>query len=109
MHEAHQVLVGIAETHASANATLEERCRAREVEGDHALVLVPDVHHAVQLVVARLHLVDVQQGIPVLAELGESLVHLRGGVEFGDERVRLLLVDDLRSLEFLILFVLYIA
>ena len=68
--------------------------------------MVPDVDHAVELRVARIHLVDVQQGIPILAEFLESLVHLLGGVELSDEGVRLLLVDDLWGLEFLVLSIL---
>ena len=47
MNEAYEVLVGIAEAHASTDAALEETCRTRHTEGDHALILVPDVHHAV--------------------------------------------------------------
>src|SRR5690606_12201425 len=52
MHEAEQILVGVAEAHASTNAALKERSGARHVEGDHALVLIPDVHHAIEFVVA---------------------------------------------------------
>ena len=35
--------------------------RAAEVEGDHALVLVPDVHHPIQLLLAALHGEPAQQ------------------------------------------------
>ena len=109
MHEAHEVLVRIAEAHATAYAALEERCRAREVEGNHTLVLVPDVHHTVEFVVTRLHLIYIKEGIPILAEFSKSLIHLLCGVEFGDEGVSLLLVDDLRCGKLLVLFVLDIA
>ena len=47
MNEAYEVLVGIAKAHASADAALEKACRTRHAEGNHALILVPDVHHAV--------------------------------------------------------------
>ena len=47
MNETYEVLVGIAEAHASTDAALEETCRTRHAEGNHALILVPDVHHAV--------------------------------------------------------------
>ena len=47
MNEAYEVLVGIAEAHASTDAALEETCRTRHAEGNHTLILVPDVHHAV--------------------------------------------------------------
>ena len=109
MHEAHEVLIRVAEAHASAYAALEERCRAREVERYHTLVLVPDVHHAIELVVTRFYLIYIEQGIPVLAEFGESLVHLLGGIELGDEGVSLLLIDDLWGRELLLLFVFDIA
>ena len=47
MHKANEVLVGVAEAHATTDAALEETCRARHAESNHALILVPDVHHAV--------------------------------------------------------------
>ena len=99
MDKAHEVLVGVAEAHATADAALEERGRAGEVEGDHALVLVPDVHHAVELVVGCLHLIDVKQLVPVVAEFGKGLIDLLGGIELGNEGVSLVLVDDLRDLD----------
>ena len=109
MDEAHEVLIGIAEAHATTNTTLEERSRAREVEGDHALVLVPDVDHAVELVVARAYLIYIKEIIPEGAELSECLVNFLGSIEFGDEGMSLLLVDNLRCLEFFVLLVLDIS
>ena len=67
MDKAHEVLVGVAEAHAASDPTLEERCRAAHAECHHALVLVPDIHHAVEFRVARLHLIDVEQTVPVFA------------------------------------------
>ena len=55
VHEAEQVLVGVAEAHPAADPGLEERGERRHVERDHALVRVPDVDHPVQLLVAGLH------------------------------------------------------
>ena len=46
--KAEEVLVGVAEAHASADAGLEVRRTAGHVEGDHALVGVPDIHHPVE-------------------------------------------------------------
>ena len=109
MNEAHEILIGVAEAHATAYAALEERCRAREVEGDHTLVLVPDVHHAIELVVACLYFIYIKERIPVLAELCKGLVYFLCGVEFSDEGVCLLLVDDLWGREFLVLFVFDVA
>lgn len=75
MNEAYQVLIGIAEAHASADTTLEEACGTGHAEGNHALILVPNVHHAVELVVSALHGEDVQQVIPVLVEFSKGCIH----------------------------------
>ena len=48
VHESQQVLVRVAEAHPPPDAGLEQRCRARQVERDHALVRVPDVDHPVR-------------------------------------------------------------
>ena len=47
MHKAEQILTGIAEAHAAARAALIIAGGAAHVEGDHTLVLVPDIDHAV--------------------------------------------------------------
>ena len=57
VHKAQEVLRGIAEAHAPADARLKVGGGARHVEGDHALVLVPDVDHPVQLFVGALDLI----------------------------------------------------
>ena len=75
MYKAHQVLVGIPEAHAAAYATLKETGRTREVEGDHALVLVPNVNHTIQPLVAAFHGKLVQQAVPHPAQLVESGIH----------------------------------
>ena len=45
MDKAQQILTAVAEAHAAADAALKVAGRAAHIEGDHALVLVPDVHH----------------------------------------------------------------
>ena len=47
VHKTYKILIGITKTHSAAYTALKERCRAGHVEGNHALVLVPDVHHPV--------------------------------------------------------------
>ena len=101
VHEAEQVLVRVAEAHAAADAGLEVRGRARHVEGDHALVGVPDVDHPVETLVAGLHRVLRQHLRPVLAQGDESGVHLRGRLEAREELPRRLLVHDPRALPLL--------
>ena len=108
MDESHEVLVGVAEAHASSHSALEEARRAAHAERHHALVLVPDVHHAVNLRIARLHLVYAQQLVPVVVELPECLVHLLRGVEASHHLAGLLLVYHLRCRKFLVLLVLHV-
>ena len=109
MDKAHQVLVGVAESHASSDATLEERGRAREVEGDHTLILVPDVHHPVEFLVARPHAIDAQQVVPIVLQLGKGCVDLLGGVQPLYRGMGLFLIDDLRGRELLVGLVLDIS
>src|SRR5690554_195920 len=68
MYEAEQILVGVTKTHPAPDAALEVGCRTGEAEGDHALVLVPDVHHPVQFLLPCLHPEVTQQLIPVRSE-----------------------------------------
>ena len=77
VHKAQQVLVGIAEAQAAPDARLIERRRARHVEGRHALVRIPDVHHAIGVDVGRVDLEDAEQALPVLAQLLEGRVGVR--------------------------------
>ena len=93
MYKAHQVLVGIPEAHAAAYATLKETGRTREVEGDHALVLVPNVNHTIQPLVAAFHGKLVQQAVPHPAQLVESGIHGLYGRKTGYQLVGFLLVD----------------
>jgi hypothetical protein len=109
--EAEQVLVGVAEAKAAADAGLIERRRARHVEGRHALVGVPDVHHAVGVDVGGVHLEDAEGFHPVLAQALEGRVSLFGVEIFGDDRLDRGLVDGLRAgrVEFLIDGILVVA
>ena len=94
MHEAHQVLVGVTEAHPASYAALEKRGAARHVESNHALVLVPDIHHPVQ---ARLLRTDVEYGeqvIPIAPKLRESRINLLRSIEAGHECMRRTLVDE---------------
>ena len=109
MYKAHKVLVGVSEAHATANATLEERCRTAHAERDHALILVPDVDHPVELVVATVDHKDVEQLIPIGFQLSKCLVDLLACGETVHEHVGFLLVDDLFAFPFLVLLVLDIT
>jgi hypothetical protein len=71
--------------------------------------LVPDVHHAVELVVAALHGIDAQQPVPIGLQDCEGSVDLLCRVEVGDELAGLGLVDDLLGFPFFLGVVLHIA
>ena len=109
MHEAKQVLVGIAEAHAASHARLVVGGGTGHVERDHALVLVPDVDHAVELFVAGIDAVGGQQFGPVGVELLQGGFDLFDGGETAEQLMGRLLVDDadlgriVRILPFLVL------
>ena len=54
MNESEQILAAVAKAHAAPGSALKIAGAAAHVERDHALVLVPHVHHAVQPVVFAL-------------------------------------------------------
>ena len=109
MHKAEQILTGIAEAHAAAGAALIIAGRAAHVEGDHALVLVPDIDHAVELFIAALDRVGGQQGIPVVVQFGKCRIDLRIRGIAGSHRLGAGLIDDAGRGPLLVLRVFYIA
>ena len=54
------------------DARFVERSRARHVERRHALVSVPDIDHAVRVLIRRLHLRIAQQAIPICLQRVEA-------------------------------------
>ena len=94
MHKAEQILTGIAEAHAAAGAALIIAGRTAHVEGDHTLVLVPDIDHAVELFIAALDRVGGQQGIPVVVQFGKRRIDLRIRGIAGCHRLGAGLIDD---------------
>ena len=98
VHEAEQVLAAVAEAHATAHAALEVGRRAGHVEGDHALILVPDIDDAVQLLIAAVYRIAAEQTIPVGLQLRERRVHLGIRLVLREERIGRLLIDDARRL-----------
>ncbi len=76
--EAQQILVGIAEAHAAANARLVHGGRAAHVEGGHALVLVPGVGHAGGVRIGALDLEVREVLVPVSLEAGEGVLDSTG-------------------------------
>ena len=109
--EAEQILVGVAEAHATADARLEQGGRPRQVERHHALVGVPDVDHAIDVLVAGLDVERAQQIRPVVAQGLEGRRHGRRLEVLLDDRLDGPLVDRLRTgrIELAVLRVLAVA
>ncbi len=56
VHEAQEVLTGVPEAHAASDSAFIVGGRAREIECDHALVLVPYVDHPVEFLDSRIYM-----------------------------------------------------
>ena len=109
VHEAQKVLAAVAEAHAAAGPALVIGSAAAHVEGDHALVLVPDVHHAVQLFLAAFQGEAGKQARPVGAELIHRGVELRFGLKGRQHAMRFFLIDHAGGAEFAVFRILRIA
>ncbi len=109
MDEAQKVLAAIAEAHAAADAGLKVGGGPAHVEGDHALVLVPDVHLTVELFVVRPDDEVRQKAQPVFFELLEPGIKLLGGLKLLEQLVSVVLVDDVRGDKLMILRALAVA
>ncbi len=107
--ETGEVLAGVTEAHAAADTALEVGSGTGHIEGDHALILVPDVDHAVHLLVIRLYLIAGEEIYPVFLELCKSCIELLSGVVLGKHLVCGLLVDDVESFPLVILRILAVT
>ena len=96
VHKAEQILRGIAEAHAAADAGFIIAGRARHVEGHHALILVPEVDHAVEPRLAAVHPVDGEQLVPVFRQRVKRRVKLRFAFKRFQQRIGGRFVDDVR-------------
>ncbi len=66
MHETEQVLTGIPKSHSAPDTGLIVGSGAAHVEGDHALVLVPDIDHSVYVFVRRFNSITAKKIFPVI-------------------------------------------
>ncbi len=107
--ETQQILTGITESHAPPDTGLEVGGGAAHIEGDHALVLVPDIDHPVHPVVLRLHMEGGEQVLPVILQFTESPLHVGVGPVAGQQAPGRLLVDDARSLPLPVLRILTVS
>ena len=76
VHKAKEILAGIPKAHAPSDAGLVIGGGAGHVEGHHTLVLIPDVDHAVHLVVGRAYGVSGKEISPVFVQLAKGLLHI---------------------------------
>ncbi len=97
VHDAQQILGGIAETHAAANAALKIGSGPGHIERRHILVSVPDIDHAVGVLIWRLHLQLAQMGGPALPQRVESSLGIGLLQVLRDQRLDAALVDRLRA------------
>ena len=107
--KAEEILTAVPESHAAADARLEIRCGPRHVERDHALILVPDVDHAVDFVVLCLDMEGVKEMGPVRTQLRKCTLHIFICLIFREEFLCWIFVDDARCLPLLILGILTVA
>ena len=109
VYKAQQILTAVAEAHAAAGPAFKVAGRAAHIEGDHTLILVPDVHHTVQLFLAGFQMVGGEQSFPVVGQRLAGRVHLCIGGIACDHGMGTLLVDDTGSRELFVLWVLDVA
>ena len=107
--DACEILVAVAEAHAPADAALKIAGTAAEEEGDHALVLVPDVDRAVQFRDCRSHGEAAEESVPESPELRKSSIHLQRTGKGLHHRPCRCLVDNGRRHELSLRRVLHIA
>ena len=109
VHKAYQILVRVAETHATTNAAFEKRCRTRKTECYHTLILIPYIHHAVELFFVCCHTKCTQQIVPISAQFGQSSFHFFSSIETCNTSFCLCFVDNIFAFPFIFLLVLHIS
>ncbi len=102
VHKAEQILATIAEAHAPARAALEIAGAAAQVEGDHALIGMPEVDHAVEGGVAALQGKAAQEALPIFFEFVKRYLRVRVRSEAGLHGPGGRFVNDARRGPFLI-------
>ena len=109
MNEAEQILAGVTEAHAAAGAGLKVGCGTGHVEGNHTLILVPDVDHASQFFICTGERIFCQQAFPVGSKLCKCCVNLLVGLIVGEHLFCRFFVDHARSFPFVIRCILTVA
>src|SRR3712207_2275411 len=109
MHKAHEVLITIAESHATTYATLKETGRTAHAEGDHTLVLIPYIDHPIELFVRALYRINTQQTVPIGTQLVESGVYFLGRIKLSYQGMGLVFIDNLTIDKLIFLLVFHIT
>ena len=109
MHEAEQILTGVTEAHAASGTGFVVGSGTGHVEGDHTLVLVPDIDHAVDFFIGRIDCIFCKQCIPVFIQLCEGGIDLRIGLEAGEQLFCRCFIDDTRLFPFLFFWIFSVA
>ena len=78
MDETEQILAGVTEPHPTADTGFVIRSASGHIEGNHALVLVPDIYHAIHFPGVRGNMISGQQRCPVMAKRKKSILYLIG-------------------------------
>ena len=97
MNEAEKILAGVTEAHATAGTGLEVGCGTGHIEGNHTLILIPDINHASQLFICTGECIFCQQAIPVGSKRCKRCVNLLIGLIVGEHLFCRFLVDYTRS------------
>ena len=86
MHKPQQVLCRIPEAHAAADARLKVRGRPGHMIGHGALILVPDIHHPVELFITGVRLIIGKLDSKIIPQLFKGVVKLLIGRKIGQQR-----------------------
>ena len=109
MNETEQILAGITESHAAAGTGFIIGSGTGHVECYHALILVPDVDHTVNLFIGRGNNVFGKQMIPVSVQLAECFFYLLRSLEAGEKFLCRFFVDHARFFPLLVFRVFCVA
>ena len=109
MYKTEQVLAGISEAHSPADTGLVIGSASGHVEGDHALVLIPDIDHPVHLGSGTLYMEFREELSPITAKCLIGGYYIGAVMIFADHGACAGLIDDAVGFPFLIDGILHIG
>ena len=69
MYETEQILAGITEAHTAPHTAFKIAGGAAHVKGDHALILVPDIHHPAYVLISTFQRKAGEEAVPEFCQL----------------------------------------